>query len=599
MMMMNNHRYERDELQGLGVSPGIACGIASLHISGFPEYKEEIVPAEKVESELHKIDIAFQKTRDDMERIRQQTSASQRPGLTDVLDAQILIANDTEFQNQIRDSITSSNYSAIYAFTSSVNDNIEMLSRSRDPYMMEMIADIETVSDHILKYLLGTRHQEMEGFDESTILFASYFNPGEILEMPKLNVTGFVTEKGGTTSHMGLFAKSLGIPAVVAVKANLKQIPIGSKIIVDGTKGVVITNPPEEEWLEYKNQAEERATQRYKRFELLGKIPSATRDSHHVEISANLDLPTSLDEILAQEKVSIGLYRTEFLYLQHTNFPTEDEQTKVYSEIAKKFAPQHVILRTFDLGGDKLTDYFKSDYEDNPALGWRAIRFSLDVSQIFEAQLRAMLRASTKKNISIMLPLITTVDEVLESKKIIKGIMDRLKKEKIKFDKNIQLGIMIETPAAVHIADHLAKEVDFFSIGTNDLTQYTLAVDRNNLRVAKYFQTYHPAVIKSIKKTIESGHKAGIAVGICGEIAGDALATKLLVGLGVDSLSMNPAGIPMVKNVLRQIDFEDALGFAQQILKLKTHSEISDALLNDYNDTFVNNSGNKKRTGIK
>ena len=598
-MKMNSHRYERDELQGLGVSPGIACGIASLHISGFPEYKEETVPIEKVEAELSKIEHAFEQTRDDMERIRQQIGASQRPGLTDVLDAQILIANDIEFKNQVRDSITSSNYSAIYAFTSSVNDNIEMLSRSRDPYMMEMIADIETVSNHILKYLLGTRHQEMVGFEEPVILFASYFNPGEILEMPKLNVSGFVTEKGGTTSHMGLFAKSLGIPAVVAVRANLKQIPIGSKIIVDGTRGVVIVNPPEEEWREYKNQAEERASQRYKRFELLGKIPSTTRDSHRVEIMANLDLPTSLDEILAHENLGIGLYRTEFLYLKHTTFPTEDEQAEVYNQIAQKFAPQQVILRTFDLGGDKLTDYFKSDFEANPALGWRAIRFSLDVSRIFEAQLRAMLRASVKKNISIMLPLITTVDEVLEAKKILKSVMDQLKKEKIKFDKHIQMGIMIETPAAVQIADILAKEVDFFSIGTNDLTQYTLAVDRNNLRVAKYFQNYHPAVIKSIKRTIESGHKAGITVGICGEIAGDPLATELLVGLGVDSLSMNPAGIPMVKNVLRQIDFEDALGFAQQVLKLKTHDEVAEALLDEYNDTFVNNTGNHKRTGKK
>ena len=449
-MMMNSHRYERDELQGLGISPGIACGIASLHISGFPEYKEETIPSEKVASELQKIDIAFEKTRNDMNRIRSQASSAQRLGLTDVLDAQILIANDIEFQNQIRDSISSSNYSAIYAFTSSVHDNIEMLSRSKDPYMREMIADIETVSNHILKYLLGTRHQELDGFEEPAILFASYFNPGEILEMPRLNVAGFVTEKGGTTSHMGLFAKSLGIPAVVAVRANLKQIPIGSKIIVDGSQGIVIVNPPENEWQEYKNLAEERTSQRYKRFELLGKIPSVTRDSHHVEISANLDLPTSLDEVLAQEQVGIGLYRTEFLYLKHTNFPTEDEQAEIYTQIADQFAPKQVILRTFDLGGDKLTDYFKSDYEANPALGWRAIRFSLDVPQIFEAQLRAMLRASTRKNISIMLPLITAMGEVLKAKKILKQVMANLKKERIKFDKKIQLGIMIETPAAAY-----------------------------------------------------------------------------------------------------------------------------------------------------
>lgn len=591
---MNSSRYERYELQGLGVSPGIACGVASLHLSGFPEYKEEIISADKIAAELEKLEQAFDRTRLDMENIRQQASKSKRPELTDVLDAQILIAKDREFINQIRDLISSTNYSAVYAFTSAVTDNIEMLSRTKDSYMREMVADIETVSNHILKCLLGARYHDLEDFDESTILFASYFNPGEILEMPNINVSGFVTERGGATSHMGLFAKSLGIPAVVAVRANLKQIPIGSRIVVDGTNGIVIVNPPDDEWENYKQIFNTLVDQKYKQFKLLGKIPSATRDSHHVEISANLDLPTSLDEILAQEKVSIGLYRTEFLYLKHTTFPTEDEQAQVYLDIAKKFAPQPVILRTFDLGSDKLTDYFKSEYEANPALGWRGIRFSLDVTRLFEEQLRAMLKASVKNNVSIMLPMISNLEEVKTSKRILKKVMNELKRKKIPFNPDIKLGIMIETPAAVQTADFLAKEVDFFSIGTNDLTQYTLAVDRNNLRVAKHFKAYHPAVISFIKKTIESGHKAGIEVGICGELAGDPLATKLLVGLGVDALSMSPASIPVVKSILPQIDFEDALRFAQKVIKLPDDKKIYKLLISDYNDNFANNSGSDK-----
>ena len=561
-----------------------------MHISGFPEYKEESIPKEKIPEELAKLEKAFEKTRQDMENIKTQASASEGSDLTGVLEAQILIVTDNEFVNQVKDKISSSSYSAIYAFTSSVNDNIELLSRSRDPYMREMIADIETVSGHILKHLLGERHKQLAGFQNKAILFASYFNPGEILEMPNLNVSGFVAERGGPTSHMGLFARSLGIPAVVAVKANLKQLPMGTRIVVDGNRGIVIINPTEEEWKKYNQQAEERLESRFKRFELVGKLPSATKDAHRVEIQANLDVPTSLDDVLAQEKVGIGLYRTEFLYLQHATFPSESEQAEVYLNIAKKFAPLHVILRTFDLGGDKLTDYFKSDFELNPALGWRAIRFSLDVTPIFEAQLRAILKASIHKNVSIMLPLISTLEEVLESKKILKRVMNKLKEEKVRFDKNIRLGIMIETPASVQIADILAAEVDFFSIGTNDLTQYTLAVDRNNLRVAKHFQAFHPAIIHSIKRTVEAAHKAGIPVGICGELAGDPLATKLLVGLGVDSLSMNPASIPVVKNILPKINFENALKFSRQILKIKTDKEIMDTLLRHYKESIAKNS---------
>lgn len=591
--MMSKKSAEREILHGIGVSPGVACGDAFLHISGFPEYKEETIPEDQIQIEVEKLERAFEQTHQDMEKIKEQAAASEGADLAGVLDAQILIVSDNEFKNQVKDEISSRHFSAIYAFTSSVNQNIEMLSRSKDQYMREMIADIETVSNHILKYLLGERHKKLSGFQEPAILFASYFNPGEILEMPKLNVAGFVTERGGPTSHMGLFAKSLGIPAVVAVKANLKQIPSGSRIIVDGNQGVVIINPPNDEWEKYNKISDERKESRLKRFDQLREIPSATKDSHHVEVSANLDLPTALDDILAHEKVGIGLYRTEFLYLKHANFPSEDEQTRVYFDIANKFAPQHVILRTFDLGGDKLTDYFKLEYESNPALGWRAIRFSLDVFPIFEVQLRAMLKASTLGNVSIMLPLITTLEEVHKTKEILARVKKDLRNENAKFCENVRLGIMIETPAAVQIADFLAKEVDFFSIGTNDLTQYMLAVDRNNRRVSRNFQVLHPAIVLAIKKTIEAGHKIGIPVGICGEIAGDPIATKLLVGLGVDSLSMNPASIPVVKAILPKINFEEALKFTEKILGMATEKEIHRALLDDYKENNSNNSGLK------
>lgn len=590
---MSKASGERYELTGISASPGVACGEAALHISGFPEYKEELVPKKQIKAEIGKLEKAFDKTRAELETMRNHASASNFHDLPSVLDAQLLILSDVEFLNQIKDKITESRYSAVSAFTASVNENIEMFSRNKNIYMTDMIGDIETVSSHILTHLLGNHNIKQIGFKNPSILFAAYFTPAEIMDMPDMNVVGFVTEKGGAASHMGLFARSLGIPAVVAVKAH-KKIEAGNRMIVDGNRGVVIVNPSNEEYEQSREMSKQSRIKQLQMLKLIRELPSATRDEHKVDITANLDIPTDIDNVLAQEQIGIGLYRTEFLYLQYSTFPTEEQQKKIYTDIARTFAPQAVILRTFDLGGDKLTDFYKSDIEINPALGWRGIRFALDVPNIFETQVRAILRASSQKNIKIMLPMISTLEEVRSAREKIELIKKDMKKKRVPFDHKIEVGIMIETPAAVQIADALAREVDFFSIGTNDLTQYTLAVDRNNLRVARHFQAFHPAILKSIKITVEAGHKTGIPVGICGEIAGDPLAAKLLVGLGVDSLSMNPASIAVIMNILHKIDFEEAMKFARKVLKYSTEQEVTRALVKDYDRNFSNNSTRKK-----
>lgn len=584
---------ERYELTGISASPGVACGEAALHISGFPEYKEEIIPKKQIKSEIGKLEKAFDKTREELETMRNHASASNFHDLPSVLDAQLLILSDVEFLNQIKDKITDLRYSAVSAFTASVNENIEMFSRNKNIYMTDMIGDIETVSSHILTHLLGNHNIKQIGFKNPSILFAAYFTPAEIMDMPEMNVVGFVTEKGGAASHMGLFARSLGIPAVVAVKAH-KKIEAGNRVIVDGSRGVVVVNPSDEEYEQSREMSKQSRIKQLQMLKLIRELPSATRDEHKVDITANLDIPTDIDKVLSQEQIGIGLYRTEFLYLQYSTFPTEEQQKKIYTDIARTFAPQTVVLRTFDLGGDKLTDFYKSDVEINPALGWRGIRFALDVPNIFETQVRAILRASSQKNIKIMLPMISTLEEVRSAREKIELIKKDMKKKRVPFDHKIEVGIMIETPAAVQIADALAREVDFFSIGTNDLTQYTLAVDRNNLRVARHFQAFHPAILKSIKITVEAGHKTGIPVGICGEIAGDPLAAKLLVGLGVDSLSMNPASIAVIMNILHKIDFEEAMKFARKVLKCSTEQEVTRALVKDYDRNFSNNSVKKK-----
>ena len=318
---MSKASGERYELTGISASPGVACGEAALHISGFPEYKEEIVPKKQIKAEIGKLEKAFDKTREELETMRNHASASNFHDLPSVLDAQLLILSDVEFLNQIKDKITESRYSAVSAFTASVNENIEMFSRNKNIYMTDMIGDIETVSSHILTHLLGNHNIKQIGFKNPSILFAAYFTPAEIMDMPDMNVVGFVTEKGGAASHMGLFARSLGIPAVVAVKAH-KKIEAGNRMIVDGNRGVVIVNPSNEEYEQSREMSKQSRIKQLQMLKLIRELPSATRDEHKVDITANLDIPTDIDNVLAQEQIGIGLYRTEFLYLQYSTFPT-------------------------------------------------------------------------------------------------------------------------------------------------------------------------------------------------------------------------------------------------------------------------------------
>jgi phosphotransferase system enzyme I (PtsI) len=428
------------------------------------------------------------------------------------------------------------------------------LQQSPDPYMQQMVHEIQAVSKRVLTYM---NKDEVATDEPATlsglVLTAQNFSPGEILTFRHRQAAGFLSGEGGKNSHMALIARSLMAPMVVC-EACWLQVTDGRRIILDGTSGLVIINPTDEEWAEYQRLKKRLGPATIARLSKLDRIPPVTADGKPIEIAANLELPGPVDEILARQKIPVGLYRTEFLYLQADEFPDEEAQYEYYERIAATFAPTPVILRTFDIGSDKMRSGDSFGHEDNPALGWRGVRSMLEMPDVFRSQIRAMLRASTHKNIRIMLPMVSDLSECDRARKLIHQVMLGLRRDNIAFDDEVKIGIMVEVPSAALMADLLASKVDFISIGTNDLTQYTLSADRSNARVAGLYNSYHPSVLHLIKMTVDACKKHGKLVSICGEIAGDQLALPLFVGMGVGQLSMNPAKIYDMCRLVKRID---------------------------------------------
>jgi phosphotransferase system enzyme I (PtsI) len=582
-------------LHGIGASPGLACGEAFVQYESLGRIKAHRIKSSQVRTELSRFTVAIDKSKDELEKLRNDARSSVGSDLSKIFDAQLMILEDDEFISKVRQSVVARLQNVEYLFQQEVSKTIRALARSKDQYMREMISDINSVSARLLHNLTGIKVESKRRSKSPVIGFASFFAPDEIMHMRDTNVVGFVTETGGPTSHMVLFAKALDIPAVVGVKGCLDKVKLSQNVVMDGREGEVIISPPQAKWREFRKQMAAQKRRMSRRFAAIKNIPSETTDGRHVDVMANLEIPTKFDKRLAEDGIGVGLYRTEFLYLRSSEFPDEEDQFKTYSGIVKRFRPQTVTLRTFDLGGDKFTEHFKGDGEANPALGWRAIRFSLDVPKIFKTQLRAMLRASAFGKIQIMFPMISSVEQIIRAKRILATVKRELRKKRVAFDEDTSIGIMIEIPAAVVMAHRLALEVNFFSIGTNDLTQYALAVDRGNERVAKWYRHFHPAVLRMIANTVEAGHENNIPVNICGEIAGDARATRLLVGLGLDSLSTNPRSIHAVKAIIPQIDYGDARAYAQKVLTMQRALEIENFVSKDYQENFATDTRQLKR----
>lgn len=557
-------------LKGIAVSQGIALGKVFIYEKKpIKVFQAPILPV-YLKDETERFDRALEKTKQELLSIQKRLNYEIGQDFAQFLDAQIMMLSDKAIIQEVKKRIFDEKMNSEYIYNEVIKEYAKKLSETKDSYLKERVADIWDVGDRVLRNLLGLTHSSIIDVPANSILVAHDISPSEAAIINPQNVLAIATEGGGRTSHTAITARALEIPAVLGIKGLMEKIENAEDVILDGDRGILIKNPSAGKIDRYE-KARKEGLKLEKVLSPFCDLPSKTKDDRHIDISANIEFFSEYVHVKKYGAEGIGLFRTEFLYLTRRGNPTEEEQYRVYSALAKKMKPCPVIIRTYDLGGDKI---FADYQEANPFLGWRAIRVSLDELDFFKMQLRAILRASVNKNVKIMFPMISNFEEIKRVNLIFDKVKDELRSKKIDFDEEIQVGIMVETPSAALLSAHLAQQVDFFSIGSNDLTQYTLGVDRGNEKISQLFDHFHPAVLKLIKQIIASGHQAHIWVGLCGELAADPLAIPLLIGLGIDELSMNPGSIPRAKMVLRGITIPECEEIAETALTFRTPLEV-------------------------
>lgn len=550
-------------MKGIKASAGIAIGRVYLFLK---DIKAEQKVVDDKEAELKRLDAAIDVSLKQLEDIRLKAVEEIGEKSSVIFEAHKMILEDPEFIPEIKSLIVEKGFNAEYAVSSIVDKYSEIFSSMEDEYLKERGADIKDVGSRIIANLMGYT-VDLREIPEGTVIVAKDLTPSDTASMDKTKVKAFLTDEGGRTSHTAIIARTLEIPAIVGLKDISSKVKTGDCIIVDGNEGEVIINPDAETLKQYGKKVEDYAVYR-KRLKEMINLPAQTTDGRRVELEANIGTPEDVTGALSNGAEGIGLFRTEFLYMNRTCLPREEEQFEAYKAVVSAMKGKRVTIRTLDIGGDKELPYLGMEKEENPFLGWRAIRFCLDREDIFKIQLRAILRASAYGKVSIMYPMISDIGEVRRANKILKDAMGELDREGVAYDKNLEVGIMVEIPSAAMTADILAKEVDFFSIGTNDLTQYTLAVDRGNRKIKDYYNYFNPGVLRLIKNCIDQSHKNNIYTAMCGEMAGDIEATKILLGLGLDVFSMSASSIPMVKEVIRNTTMEEAKAIAAKALRI-------------------------------
>jgi len=566
--------------RGIPASPGIAIGKIHLIEGDLVEVTEESIPEEEIGQEIERLRGALNKTRAELLAIKKRVVNRIGEESAKVFDAHLMILEDKIILEEAIRRIRQEKKKADWVYFRIMREFHNSLLTSGDEYMRERGLDVLDVKRRVLRNMREQIPEHTRPPSEPVVIATHQMTPSQTVALDKRRILGFATDIGGRTSHVAILARALEKPAVVGLKDFSRYVEDGYLAILDGNAGLVILNPQKETLRRYQELQE-----KYNRFlqDLipLRDLPSRTLDGREIELSANIEFPDEVDSVLAYGAKGIGLYRTEYLYLAKKDFPSEEEQLREYTRVAEKIHPNSVIIRTFDLGGDRVLINGFPLKEANPFLGWRAIRMCLDLKDIFRAQLRAILRASALYNIKIMFPMITSLEEFLQVKQILEEVKEELRRENVPFDEDIAVGIMVEVPSAALSAEVLAKEVNFMSIGTNDLIQYTLAVDRGNARIASLYRAFHPAVLKLIQQTVNAGHQHGIWVGMCGEMASDPLALPLLLGLGLDELSVTPHVLPEVKRLIRSLRFDESKDIAQQALSLDTADAI-EKLLKSY-----------------
>lgn len=566
-------------LRGVGVSPGVAFGPALVMRLDFPEVPDRAVPASQVDTEVRRLREAVDRVVASLKELGQRVYERAGPEESRIFDAQIEMAKDEYFIQSVEQLIRNNALSAETAYEFKALEVRNLWSNSPSARLRERLADLHAIQMRMLYRLLGRTVDEIWSIapDEQVIVVAKELSPGLTVQLDREHVVGLVSEEGTRTSHAAILAHSLGIPAVMGAVGAMTWIPDGRTLLLDGQAGTVVIEPTFAELEDAKVQVSRRRRLELE-LETVAGEPAETPEGTPILLMGNVDLPEEIEAAVRFGAEGVGLLRTEFLLTGRTSLPTEDEQTDYFRRVASAFPEQTIILRSFDLGGDKFPASFQAPPEANPFLGWRSIRVCLDQPEVFRVQLRAVLRAAVDRDIQLMLPLVTRVEEVLQAKELMAEEADALRREGIRAAASVPVGVMIETPAAVIIADQLAEVSAFFSVGTNDLTQYTLAVDRGNARLAERFTPHHPAVIRQLKQIMDVGAATGVPVSVCGEMASEGLSVVLLVGLGYRRLSVAPPALPLVKWAIRTVPEAAARHAAQEALRAPTADGVLDAL---------------------
>jgi phosphotransferase system enzyme I (PtsI) len=569
-------------MKGKKVYGGVAIGTAFVVKEQNIEkmIQKKVINKDNIEHEVTKFKEAHEKTIEDIERIKERAISTVGSSEAQIFEAHLDMANDPMFIDSVINKINSDFVNAEYAVLEARNEIVETFSKIDDEYLKARAKDIIDVTDTLLRNLIGIETQNLADISKDTIVVAKDLKPSQTVQLNNY-IKGIILEEGSVTSHAAIVAKAKGIPTLVGVEGALNSIQNNLLIIMDCDNTEIIVNPSEEQ-INYYSKLEKEQKQEKLRLASYKDKKCLTKDGHEIKVFGNVG--SREEALLVKENggFGIGLLRTELIYMNSNHFPTEEEQFKYYSEIVK-LIPNEVIIRTLDIGGDKMLPYYKFPDEMNPFLGLRAIRFCLQNKEIFKTQLRAILRVSTFGKVKIMLPMISNLEEILESKKLIEECKNELRKESIDFDENIEVGIMIEIPAAAISSDVLAKEVDFFSIGTNDLIQYSCAVDRMNKNVSYLYDPYHPSILRLIKMTVESAKNNHIEVGVCGETAGDPDYAMILAGMGIDELSMSASMIPMVKDRIAQYSMEELSKIKDTVMLQKDSKSAYQALIGGKN----------------
>ncbi|MDB3086101.1 phosphoenolpyruvate--protein phosphotransferase [Clostridioides difficile] len=566
--------------KGIGASPGVALGKALV-----VEHSELVIEKksiDNVEAEIAKLENAVAVSKEELIKVKEKASEELGAEEAEIFEAHLLVLEDPELIGSAIDKIKTENVNAEYALNEIKEMFVSMFESMDNEYMKERAADIKDVTNRILRHILGIKVVDLSALSEEVVLIAHDLTPSDTATMNKKMVLGFLTDIGGRTSHTAIMSRTLEIAAIVGLSDITSNVKDGDFVVFNGDTGEVIVNPDEEtinKYTELKAKYEEER----KALQLLKGKASVTLDGKHVELAGNIGTPNDIEGLIKNDAEGVGLYRTEFLYMDRDSFPTEEIQYEAYKAVLEGMDGKPIVIRTLDIGGDKELSYLSMEPEMNPFLGYRAIRLCLDRKDIFKTQLRALYRASVHGKLRIMFPMISSLEELLQAKEVVKEVLAELDSEGITYAKDVEIGMMIEVPSAAVISDVLAKHVDFFSIGTNDLIQYTCAVDRMNQKISYLYNQFNPAVLRLIKTVIDNAHKEGKWAGMCGESAGDQKMIPILLGMGLDEFSMSPISILPARKLITSVKEADMKKLADEVLNMGTAEEIKKYIETTFN----------------